>query len=324
MKLHDVPPARYAFGYQTTPRSGNGINGLGEKTWRKASPVFHSTGRGGGRKKLDWAAMDTFFNLIARWGPFIQVIRTLWQRRNYAGPVASPRQPVMDPAATAIHIKEKAVQCGAGKAGISEIGEDALYENYPRPAYRYAISLAMPMDREEMVHVPHNRAAVQVMHTYRRAARTAISLAAYIRSLGWPAQAYADGEDILQIPMAIQGGIGQLGKHGSLICKEFGSNFRLAAVLTDMPLQCDTPVDIGVDELCLNCQRCTRDCPPDAILPEKQWVRGIQKWYVDFDKCIWYFTKTQGCGICIEVCPWSEPGRGVRLSDSLVNARKSR
>ncbi len=28
------------------------------------------------------------------------------------------------------------------------------------------------------------------------------------------------------------------------------------------------------------------------------------KWYVDFDKCIPYFTKTHGCTICIEVCPW--------------------
>lgn len=321
MKPRDVPPARYAFGYRKPPRSGNAINGLGETEWSRARPVFHSTGRGGGRKKLDWAAMDTFFNLIARPGPFLQVLRTLWQRRRYAGPVAAMRISLGDPAQATARIKARAIEFGAGIAGVSELTEAALYENYPAPPYKYVISLGTPMNRAEMEYVPHNRAAVEVMRTYRRASRAAIDLAAYIRSLGWRAQAYADGEDILQIPMAINGGLGQLGKHGSLISREFGSNFRLSAVLTDLPLQCDAPVDIGVDDLCLNCRRCTIDCPPQAIMDEKQMVRGVKKWYVDFDKCIWYFTKTQGCGICIEVCPWSEPGRGPSLSATLLGKR---
>jgi len=324
MKLRSVPRAEYAFGYRKLPRSGNAVNGLGQTEWSLARPVFHNTGRGGGRGKLDWAAMDVFFNLIAQPGPFIQVLRTLWQRRNYAGPVAARRESPGDPAAAAAHLKGKALEFGAGIAGVSELGDDALYADYPRPPFKYAISLGIPMDRAEMEHVPHNRAAVEVMRTYGRAARAAIELAAYIRSLGWPAQAYADGEDILQIPMAVNAGLGQLGKHGSMISREFGSNFRLSAVLTDVPLKCDAPVDIGVDDLCLSCRRCTIDCPPGAILEQKQIVRGVKKWYVDFDKCIWYFTKTQGCGICIEVCPWSEPGRGPGLSAKLLAKRADR
>lgn len=55
---------------------------------------------------------------------------------------------------------------------------------------------------------------------------------------------------------------------------------------------------------------------------EKQLVRGEKKWYVDFDKCVPYFVKTLGCSICIEVCPWSEPGRGPKLSQRLL-ARRS-
>ena len=116
-------------------------------------------------------------------------------------------------------------------------------------------------------------------------------------------------------------GLGQLGKHCSLIIKEHGSNFRLAAVLTDLPLATDAPVDIGVDELCTSCRRCTLDCPPDAIVDDKQIVRGVEKWYVDFDKCIPYFAMTEGCGICIEVCPWSEPGRRGGWSETLLAKR---
>ena len=324
MKLRSVPPASYAFGYRKLPLSGNEINGLGQKERSRARPVFHSTHRGGGRRKLDWAAMDIFFNLIAKPGPFFQVLLTLWQRRNYAGPVAPLRVSLGNPEAAAAQVKRKALEFGAGIAGISELSDVALYDGYPEPAYRYAISLGTLMNRAEMECVPHDRAALEVMRTYGRASGAAISLAAYIRSLGWPAQAYADGEDILQIPMAINAGLGQLGKHGSLISREFGSNFRLSAVLTDMPLQCDVPADIGVDDLCLSCRRCTLDCPPGAILDDKQMVRGVTKWYVDFDKCIPYFTKTQGCGICIEVCPWSEPGRGLNLSAKLLAKRNNK
>jgi len=48
------------------------------------------------------------------------------------------------------------------------------------------------------------------------------------------------------------------------------------------------------------------------------------KWYVDFDKCIPYFVETRACGICIEVCPWSEPGQGAWLSEKLLAQREKR
>jgi epoxyqueuosine reductase QueG len=144
--------------------------------------------------------------------------------------------------------------------------------------------------------------------------------------MGWPARAYGNpnSTDILMIPLAVRAGLGELGKHGSMIGVEHGSNFRLAAVLTDLPLALDAPVDIGVEDLCAVCRRCVDDCPPRAIFEEKQIVRGERRWYVDFDRCIPYFVKTYGCAICIEVCPWSEPGRGPGLSTRLLARRAAR
>lgn len=321
MKPDNPPPPTYAFGYKNPPQSGNEINGLGVTEKAQARHVFHNaTG-----ESLPWNALDEFFSQINVWGVVRHMLANVWQLRRQEGPVARQQVKVDDPAAMAAEIKAEAKRLGAGVVGISRIPRHALYEGHTAP-YEYAICVGLPMDRAEMEHVPQERAAIEVMRAYREVSRIAIEVGEYIRALGWPARAYGNpnSTDLLHIPLAIEAGLGQLGKHGSLISREYGSNFRLAAVLTDLPLVVDQPVDIGVDDLCLSCQRCVVDCPPGAIFKEKQLVRGERKWYVDFDKCIPYFVKTYGCAICIEVCPWSEPGRGAWLSEKLLAARAKR
>ena len=123
------------------------------------------------------------------------------------------------------------------------------------------------------------------------------------------------------IPAAIEAGIGELGKHGSMITREFGSSFRLACVLTNIPLNTDAPDVFGGDDFCLNCQICANVCPVDAIYRDKQMVRGERKWYVDFDECVLYFVENNGCGICIGQCPYSRPDVGPRLIEKMAQRR---
>lgn len=84
-----------------------------------------------------------------------------------------------------------------------------------------------------------------------------------------------------------------------------------------MPLAPTSRDVFGADAFCQSCRICEEACPPEALFPEKQTVRGVQKWYVDFDKCLPFFNQTQGCGICIAVCPWSRPGVGPNLAAKL-------
>lgn len=70
------------------------------------------------------------------------------------------------------------------------------------------------------------------------------------------------------------------------------------------------------------CKVCTQHCPPQAMLDEKQLVRGVKKWYVDFNKCVPYFNDTLGCGICLAVCPFSLPEKGVNLVAKLARKRQ--
>ena len=174
-----------------------------------------------------------------------------------------------------------------------------------------------------MLNIPTVSSSREVNRVYTECSRLTVDLARYIRSLGWPALGLPvnSSSGYLHIPIAISAGLGQLGKHGSLICKEYGSNVRLTTVLTDLPLAIEQEEDIGVDDVCIKCRACTNACPPNAIDDEKQWVRGTKKWYVDFDRCVPYFSDTYGCAICLEVCPWSESGRGPKLSKHVLSLR---
>ena len=320
IRPENPPPPTYAFGYRHAPRSGNDINGLGETEPRRPQHVFHSAGG----PPLDWQALDDFFGLISPWSVLRHVIGNAWQLRNKDGPVHPVQRKVRDAVAMAAEVKDLARSVGAELVGITRVTDDCLYEGKSVP-YKTAICLGLSMDREQMAHVPQEPAAVEVMRSYREISRISVELSQAIRAMGWPARAYGNpnSTDLLHIPLAVKAGLGQLGKHGSMISQQFGSNVRLAAVLTDLPLACDEPIDIAVDDLCTSCRRCVVDCPPDAIFETKQWVRGDQRWYVNFDKCVPYFVKTNGCGICIEVCPWSVPGRGPSLTEKLLAKREA-
>ncbi len=315
------PSVDYPFAYRTPPVSGNAINGVGDPQPRRARHVFFGDGYGRAWGKLDWWLQVMEPTSIHRW-----IVGTFWQDRRRVGPVAlRPRVP-NDPVATAAQLEARAKAAGASLFGVTHLTDAMRFEDFDVP-YRYAIAIGAPMDRETMLHTPSPTTGEEIMRSYRDINRIAIELAEYVRSLGYPARACTnlapDSDEVLHLPVAIEAGLGQLGKHGSLLTAAHGSNVRLATVLTDLPLQIDEPVDLGVDDFCSSCRICETNCPPHAILPDKQMVRGVEKWSVDFDACIPYFAETGGCGICIQVCPWSEPGRGFSLAEKLQRRRAS-
>lgn len=81
------------------------------------------------------------------------------------------------------------------------------------------------------------------------------------------------------------------------------------------------PRAFGVDDFCSRCRVCENACPPEAIAPDKQLVRGVEKWYLNFDRCLPFFNQHHGCAICIAICPWSRPGAGLNLADKMARRR---
>ncbi|MBR0733192.1 4Fe-4S dicluster domain-containing protein [Bradyrhizobium japonicum] len=190
-------------------------------------------------------------------------------------------------------------------------GQDVFQQNI--------IVLGFAHDYEQIATAPEATAGAEVVRQYGRAAAAAKLVSGWLREQGWDAEPLTGPmtSKVMMIPPAIAAGFGELGKHGSLINAELGSSFRLSAVLTDAPFAPTPQRTFEVDSFCLNCRVCENACPPEAISADKQVVRGVEKWYVDFDKCLPFFNQTHGCAICIAVCPWSRPGVGLALAEKL-------
>jgi epoxyqueuosine reductase QueG len=81
------------------------------------------------------------------------------------------------------------------------------------------------------------------------------SMARFIQELGY--HAMPSGNDTaLSIPMAVDAGLGELGRNGILITPKYGPRVRLCKVFTDLPLVHDKPVDLGVQAFCEICKKC--------------------------------------------------------------------
>jgi epoxyqueuosine reductase QueG len=93
-------------------------------------------------------------------------------------------------------------------------------------------------------------------------------------------------------------------------------------VQTDMPLVPDKPVDLGVETFCKACVKCAVSCPSRSIptRKEKRVDRGIRRWKLNEETCFDYWGKVgTDCSVCMAVCPFSRPNRGVhRLTRSIL------
>jgi epoxyqueuosine reductase QueG len=98
--------------------------------------------------------------------------------------------------------------------------------------------------------------------------------------------------------IAIQAGLGWLGRNNLVITEKFGASIRFASVLTNMPLV--PGKTLGKD--CGKCAACVEACPVRAIKMKKEDFDHIKC----FEKLKSFRTKGYVgqyiCGICIKAC----------------------
>jgi reductive dehalogenase len=239
-------------------------------------------------------------------------------------------------------VKDAALFLGASLVGIAELNRTWVYrpgwERYGHvdinldeklpPSMKYAVVLAIETNHRYVRHAPTAKASAAAGLGYSKMAFLAPALAKFIAALGY--RAVACGNDTaLSIPLAVDAGLGQLGRFGGLITPEFGPRVRLCKVLTDLPLQPTAPIDFGVTEFCRICQKCAEYCPAQAILYGERTAEartfstnpGLLKWPLDGERCIRYWYRNGAktdtgmyhvdCYQCVNVCPFNK--KSVRI-----------
>ncbi len=331
------------------------IKGLFEERYRSTQAFFGST-RFSKKMLNDIKQNRPGFGLedYAFWHATWYLAQGLGDLTNNAGneilyawrslkPLNAGRLTVDNPADMSKRVRRVAKFIGADSIGICKLNPDWVYSHsfdYTTGAHKEIIfdEIDEPIITENEYVIPDRVSSAIVLVTemefrsvatspspieeastglgYSRMVVLASTLAEFIRALGYVAIPCGN-DTALSIPLAIDSGLGQLGRNGLLITPELGPRVRLCKVLTDLPLNPDNPIDIGVTEFCSKCRKCAKNCPAQAIStqdltsegPTEENNPGVMKWYINPELCYEYQVTRgiPGCANCIMSCPFNKP-----------------
>ena len=242
---------------------------------------------------------------------------------------------------TSLAVRHAALFYGASLAGIAELNRLWLYSDhhsstredrgraipvldeddrfeqtedawYIPSSMNRVIALAFEEYYPGIQNSPGRLASAAVGDGYSRMAVTSSTLADFIRGLGYRALPAGNGVGP-SIPIAIDAGLGQVGRLGLLMTPKYGPRVRLAKVITDMPLVPNDPIDFGVTEFCDVCMLCADECPSESITAgPRTWEGesvsnnpGVLKWYITPESC--YDFNGFSCSNCKRCCPFNKP-----------------
>ncbi|BCR36400.1 4Fe-4S dicluster domain-containing protein [Mariniplasma anaerobium] len=207
-------------------------------------------------------------------------------------------------------IKNYAQLLGVMHFGVAKVEKEMIFSNHA-VLYDQAIVFSLEMDKVAIEKAPHKDAGHEVEKSYYKLGKIVNKVANYMRSLGYRVQASPpDGGDVNFVTLAKAANLGEIGNIGILISKVVGPRQRLAAIFTDASvseLDVNSKEDYSwINDFCIKCQQCVRTCPSQAIF-ENASKDNLDK-RIDYKKCALPYGTTQGCSICIKVCPFSIHG----------------
>jgi reductive dehalogenase len=276
-------------------------------------------------------------------------------------PIVDRTPEITDSTNLTTKVKKLAKFLGADLVGVAKLDRKWVYEIVQKthfstedPVTKRVVfkKVDMPMETEKEFIIPEtfqtavvmvireNRLMIQsspslgnftaANHGYSKLGYCSVSLAEFIRAMGYRAIPCVN-DTALSVPLAIDAGLGELGRHGLLITKNYGPCVRICKVLTDMPLIPDKPKELGVNRFCQVCKKCANRCPSQAISKgEMTWEGpaegnnpGILKWYINSLQCLEYWIKIgSSCSTCKAVCPFTK-GEEPLIHDFVRGAIKS-
>lgn len=202
--------------------------------------------------------------------------------------------------------------CCIGFAEVSILGL-AITRRYP-----FGICFAIRHDDEIVNQLPNDELWLKMSSSLtERAGHIYHAVQELLESWGYhysrvPSTTRVDvlpdpGEELPQKTVATLSGLGWIGKSTLLVVPSHGPRVRPGTLLTDMPLETDSPV---VQSSCGDCRACVDVCPVGAI-KGNLWSQGTPRNELfDVSRCYnyrWSKKSTLGrrleCGLCLKACP---------------------
>jgi ferredoxin len=232
--------------------------------------------------------------------------------------IAEKKAPLpADPRVCARHIKSLGYFLGADMVGICRLPRSAVFStDYDGSEidcdYAYAIVL-LNVKKTDVIRQSYGREWIDdpcSFQSYQRCACQAQVMTGYLRRLGWRADSSVfDKYTTLMPQLVIEAGLGEGSRIGIALNPFVGASFKVSAVLTDLPMEVDRPIDFGLQDYCARCGICAEQCPMQALSHgEREVYNGYMKWPVEGFKCaIGVVSNEVGniCQRCTKVCPWN-------------------
>ncbi|HEV2645825.1 MAG TPA: tRNA epoxyqueuosine(34) reductase QueG [Acidobacteriaceae bacterium] len=158
-----------------------------------------------------------------------------------------------------------------------------------------------------------------------------------VERVGGTTRCYVDTGPMVERSLAVEAGLGWIGKNTCVIRQGVGSWLLLGVIITSLPVEVAGAAILSADR-CGSCTRCIDACPTDALVGGRE-VGAARE--MDASRCIAYLTiekkgaiadelregmgrQVFGCDICQDVCPWNRKapvggGEGMRARTELVN-----
>jgi ferredoxin len=234
--------------------------------------------------------------------------------------MATEKAPIPDdPHVLTRHIKSLAYFLGADMVGVCRLPQSAVYssdaEGNPIKAdYKYAV-VVLNVKKTDTIRASYGREWIDdpvSFQVYQQCGLQCEAMADYILRLGYPAFPSIVGTyPNLMTPLIIEAGLGEGSRLGIAVNPFVGASFKAAAVLTDLPLEVDKPIDFGLQEYCKTCKICAEQCPMHAVSDrDKEVYNGYETYRQNRNLChAGVMTNPVGnmCQHCTKMCPWNRP-----------------
>ena len=212
-----------------------------------------------------------------------------------------------------------AKESGIGAIGYTKLPARLIFKDRA-VLYDTAIVLIMEMNQKSIAKAPSLDTFKTVMYTYDALGLVVNKLTDRLRDMGYQAHAsHPLGGLVLYPPLAVEAGLGWMGRHGLLITPQFGPRQRIAAIfanISNLPIS-QSNEHGWISEFCGSCGRCIQMCPSGAILSDPIKHDSGRETHIIRDKCLPVFVKQEGCTICVKACLFSNQSYH-RLRDKAI------